>query len=159
KKPATGSAGDGFGFYLKPVNEPVDTAGNPVSGYARGLGVEFNTFGDPGYHVRVNNTILPGSHRVSPAVDELWHRIVIDYRAAPGQAGTLTVTLDGATILNNIPVNYTPTSTDVFAFAARTGGSAETASLDNIEITAFESPVVENPVNQAPSFTKGPDQT
>jgi hypothetical protein len=67
-------------------------------------------------------------------VDNTRVPVVIEYRTAPGQPGTLTVWEDGLIILKQIPVNYTPQPTDVFAFAARTGGYAETLRLDDIVI-------------------------
>lgn len=141
-KPASGPLADGFGFYLKPADEPVDTANNQIGGYARGLGVEFVTFNAPGHYIRVNNAVLPTDFPVSPASDGLWHKVVILYRTAPEQDGngTLTVTVDGAAILSEVPLKYTPTFSDVFAFVARTGGFAQTTDLDNILITPLASP-------------------
>lgn len=58
----------------------------------------------------------------------------MDYRTAPGQTGTLTVLENGVPILLNIPVNYTPGADDVFAFAARTGGYAQSTGIDDVII-------------------------
>ena len=134
ERPASGPWADGFGFYLKPVSAQVDTANNQVGGYATGLGVEFITYSNPRFQVRVNNTVAPGPFLRSPRTDNTVVPVVIEYRTAPGQPGTLTVWEEGQIILNQIPVNYTPQPTDVFAFAARTGGFAETLRLDDVEV-------------------------
>jgi len=135
-KPSTTPAADGFSFNLKPARQPVDD-GNQVGGYAQGLGVEFITFGTPRHQVRVNNQVLPGAYNVSPAIDQDWTRIVVEYRTAPGETGRLTVRENGVPILTDVPVNYTPLAGDVFAFTARTIGYAENVFLDDVVITPF----------------------
>jgi hypothetical protein len=137
--PASGPPADGFGFYLKPAAATVDTVDNQVGGYATGLGVEFITFNNPRFQVRANNTVLPGAFLRSPWTDNTRVPVVIEYRTgpAPGQPGTLTVWEEGQIILNQIPVpaSYTPQPTDLFAFAARTGGFAETLRIDDLVVT------------------------
>ncbi|MCC7376717.1 MAG: hypothetical protein IT581_18805, partial [Verrucomicrobiales bacterium] len=157
--PPGGSPADGFGFYLKPATEPTDVA-NQVGGYARGLGVEFASFGLPGISIRAQNSLLPQRHAVSPASDALRHRVQIRYRTAPGQSGgVVSVLLDGNLVLLDVPVSFVPAKDDVFGFTARTSGFAQTTLIDNVQITPLESPLVVNDVNDAPSFTFGPDQT
>ena len=133
--PPSGPPADGFGFYLKPAAAAVDTVNNQVGGYTQGLGVEFITYGTPRHQIVVNGVALPGSYNLSPVLDGVFHPVIVDFRRTPGQSTSfLTVNVDGRDLLKNIPVNYTPADTDVFAFAARTGGFAQTTALDNLII-------------------------
>ena len=142
--PESGPIADGFGFYLKPPGETPDLAHNQVGGYARGLGVEFVTFGAPGYFVRVNDTRLPESFPAPIGKDPEWHHVVIRYRTAPGQGGTLSLSVDDLQLLGNVPVQYEPGSDDVFAFTARTIGFAQTTALDNVRIVPLGGPLTES---------------
>ncbi|MGL5018262.1 MAG: hypothetical protein ACRDBP_09030 [Luteolibacter sp.] len=130
--PGNGSQTEGFGLYLKPAGVAVDT-GNPIGGYAGGLGVEFLTDGTPRHQIRVFDTVLPGAVALAP--NGQFTHVLIDYRTAPGQPGTLSVFADGMPILYQItiPATYQPELDSVFAFAARTGGLGQTI-IDDIEI-------------------------
>ncbi|MBL9137057.1 MAG: hypothetical protein JNK85_14390 [Verrucomicrobiales bacterium] len=158
--PANNIPADGFGFYVKPAAEPVDGAATQVGGYTRGLGVDFISFNAPGYFIRVHDSVLPQKYNVSPAADGLRHRVQIRYRTAPGLTdGVISVLLDGNLILKDVVVPFVPAKDDVFAFTGQTGGFTQTTLIDNIQITPLESPLLVNEVNDAPTFSIGPDQT
>ncbi len=148
QKPPASPAADGFSFNLKPAGEPVDES-NQVGGYARGLGVEFITFGAPRHQVRVNNTVLPGASTVSPAIDQGWIAVEVEYHTAPGETGRLTVRQNGVAILTDVPVDYASRAGDVFAFTARTIGYAENVFIDDVVVT----PLAEKPLGRiTPAF-------
>ncbi|MBL9166263.1 MAG: S8 family serine peptidase [Verrucomicrobiales bacterium] len=133
-KPPTGQWADGFGFYLRPADEPVDVDNNQVGGYAKGLGVEFITFSNPRHQIRANNQVLPETYPVSPHVDGQFSAVVIDYDAYPGKTGSLSLNIGGTQVLSRVPVDYMTALDDVFTFVARTGGFSETLVIDDVQI-------------------------
>jgi len=132
--PTSGPAADGIGFFLKPASSVADTAVSPVGGYPQGLGVEFVTFGTPRHQIRVNGTELPGASFVAPKTNGFYTRVTIEFLTAPGKSGTLTMTVNNEKIFDKVPVNYTPSPTDVFAFTGRTGFYTELAVIDNVTV-------------------------
>ncbi|HZJ13811.1 MAG TPA: choice-of-anchor Q domain-containing protein, partial [Chthoniobacteraceae bacterium] len=140
---AGGGLADGFSFNFGPLGGISGVAfinGTYANedGFGAGLTVSVRTYSGntPGYYVRVNGAVVPGGFISKPTVN--WgefnitrHFFEVDWRIDTG----LTLRVDGSAIFTNLATpGFVPAAGDRFVFGARTGGSDEQCSLDNIAI-------------------------
>ncbi len=100
------------------------------------LGIITYQYGNPGYEVRLNGKLVPGGYVAKPG--SAWgtanlkrHFFEVDWNYFDG----LTLRVDGEAIFSGLPTpGFVPQVGDLFGFGARTGGSYQEISLDNIAI-------------------------
>ena len=90
------------------------------------------------------------SNAIGPQVDGQWHSVCIEWAS-----GAVALSVDEVPLFTDLATpGFTPVASDIFAFAARTGGATETVLIDNISITRPNS-VVLTEITYA--RTAGPD--
>jgi hypothetical protein len=142
---------DGFSFNFGAI-EP-GTSGSE-EGFGTGLSVEFDTWnngeGEAGFNVAVDNVDVPDGFvpaadappaaMAALAGDGQFHAARVEYHFLD-EEGSITFSIDGEPIFDNIPVpDFVPLEDFNFAFAARTGGATETLLIDDLIISAPPAP-------------------
>jgi hypothetical protein len=133
---------DGFSFNYGPI--ATDATGSE-EGFGVGLSVEFDTWdngtGEDGYNVAVNGVDVPnGFNNTNVTVDgTTQHATIVWY------SGAASLKIGDEIIFAGIPTpGFSPSASDIFAFAARTGGATEDLFIDNLSIQA---PIPGNPAD------------
>lgn len=138
---ASGTPADGFAFNFGYPNT-TRLAITGVSGFPRGLTVEWNTYSEPGLHVRVNGAQVPFDYvsKVGLA-DGQWHDVTVSW----GYLSGLSLSTDSNIIFVNLPTpGFEPSSTDMLAFSAATGGLPEEVLIDDVVVGLNPTSVADN---------------
>jgi hypothetical protein len=130
----TGAPGDGANFAVGDLDTAPWTESGPST--ARHLAVGFDTYNngggaqnDIGIHLRVNGVHL-ATNATNPYTDGAFVPVEIMY-----QSGAITVKFNGAVIFDQVTASgFSFLATDQFGLSARTGGSKERATVDDVEI-------------------------
>ncbi|MDF7823537.1 choice-of-anchor Q domain-containing protein [Pontiellaceae bacterium B12227] len=133
---SSASIADGFSFSFGP--EP--TAPVLESGLNGGHQVSFKTwnlpYSDPISLIRyirkdgMDTNITSGTTYNTSAYADQWHRLTVELTSG----GLLTVSLNGAIVLETIDTSYSWSAGDTFTLAARTGGFYTEQRIDNVSI-------------------------
>lgn len=126
--------GDGFSVNYGPLRDGVNGG---VEGFGKGLSVEFRSkAGEARHAVRINGVIPPGGQSaVPPATDNAWHSVRIRWGKTAGTGqGTVTLSVDEVALLRDLPVDFVPTASDSFAFAASNGANSEDLLIDDVSV-------------------------
>ncbi|MEZ5325453.1 MAG: LamG-like jellyroll fold domain-containing protein [Verrucomicrobiales bacterium] len=136
---------DGFSFSFGAI---ADDAVAGEEGHPDGLVVAFDTWdnGAPdgiGVDIRVDNVEV-AQKRIGADEDKndnsifkfdgVSRKVDISYTPNSAGGGWVTVAYGGNVLHRNVAVDWTPTSGDRVAFAARTGGAWETVNIDNLGV-------------------------
>lgn len=135
-----------FRFNISAASTPADglvfNFGDPIpsssastlGGFNSGLAIEFNTFNQSGYVVRVNGTALSNGYVSNfNLVDAAWHDVTVRWQAS----GLLTLTVDGTIIFDSLATTgLTATADDMVAFSAKTIGLSELVLIDDVNVAA-----------------------
>lgn len=129
---AAGTPADGFVFNFGDSTPNIN--GSTLGGFDSGLAIEFNTFNQPGYVVRVDGTELSNGYVANfNLVDAAWHDVTVQWQAS----GLLTLTVDGTTVFDNLPTTgLTAAADDMVAFSAKTIGLSELVLIDDVNVAA-----------------------
>ncbi|HEX8680292.1 MAG TPA: chitobiase/beta-hexosaminidase C-terminal domain-containing protein, partial [Chthoniobacterales bacterium] len=129
---ASGVPADGANFAIGDLGSAAWWESGPPT--ARNVSVGFDTYesggnGSIGIHLWVNGVHL-AANSTNPYTNGALVPVEITY-----DAGAITVKFNGATIFNNLAVpGFSIQGGDQFGISARTGGSAERATVDDVEI-------------------------
>ena len=130
---STGTPADGVSFA---VGTLPTTWGEGGPGTSHSLAVGFDTYdnggtGGIGIHLWVNGTHI-AVNATNPFTNGVTVPVEVIYDASSG----VTVQFNGTTIFSGVSVApFTLQSGDQFGFGARTGGAAERAVIDDVQIT------------------------
>lgn len=130
---AASTPADGLVFNF---GDPIPNGNsNTLGGFDSGLAIEFNTFNQQGYVVRVDGIeVANGFVSNLNFVDNTWHDVVVKWESA----NLLTLTVDGATVFNRLPTTgLTAAADDMVAFSAKTGGFSELVLIDDVNVGAI----------------------
>ncbi len=97
-----------------------------------GLTVEFNTYAQRGFIVKVNSVEVAGGFVANTALaNGQWHDVNLTWLPTFG----LTMTVDSTPIFSNLALpGFTPPADSMLAFSAFTGGLSQTALVDDIVV-------------------------
>ena len=140
--PNLGQYADGFALSFGD-GPSTDATNSGEEGYNKGISIEFDTFlntdsaGDiVGHTVAVDGVdVANGTNPTAPHVDGSWHAVLVEW-----DGFSMTVSVDGSPLFENLEVSYIPQDGDQFAFTARTGGVTETLLIDEIDVRITTQP-------------------
>lgn len=137
RAPNSGTPADGWALNVGPI---PDGNGNGEGGYAMsgGLFISFTTYVSPRIQVFANGISI-FNQSMAFTFDTTFRTVVVHW-----DANGLDLTYAGNSIFSNLATTgYVPAPGHRFAFTARTGGSRQTTSLDDLLITTVPAALLE----------------
>lgn len=138
---SAGTAADGFAVGYGQSMGLFAAPASSVADYANGLSLEFNTFASKGFHVRVNNALVPGgSVPFTTIADGAWHVATVRWVPSDG----LSLSVDGTPYFTNLATpGFAPIRTSLLSFTSATGGFSQSVQLDDIVVAQAATTAVE----------------